>query len=447
MLIPTGHRSFLNNLTGTPARVLGAGNMPVNFLGDDGATWSPIELRWDVVTPTRWRAVQGDHRAVVDSMLGIQYSKRDASGVWHRLGMQPRFLVKLRRSDLTWSNLATAASPAITIAGGVLNAANVFPDIDLQLDYFNESYTHRWVFHQAARTALAGAGPWAGHLIGIVTELDPSQMTAQWRDSAGTFDPNLETRFHSEWIDVHVGGERVFALAANVLQYDAFDLMAPNPIPVYKFIGKRSGKWWLIELFDPTLTAAIPAGDLWHNVTFGNTTQEATDLGISQHVDSLLAAPASDGTADSISAYIRNFGGFFGGNDRLATCALYTDASPPLGSSAVETEEKTIAKGNAIFAWFTFDFTSGGPSITNGTNYNIAIWAADDVPIGSPVKIKCISSAGIGTDKYDHDETYGGAWPDLTGTTTALRLSIYCTYTETPTGPPIGSLALLGVGR
>lgn len=441
MLIPTGHRTFLNSATGTPARVLGAGDMPVNFLGDD-EVWSPIELRWETVSPTRWRAVQGDHRVIVDSTVGIQFSKRDVFGTWHRLGMQPRRLIKFNIANRTWDTLAQAASPLVSINAGTMKLSNVFPDVHCELEYFNNSFSMQWVFTQAAREALKSAGPWAGHAIGIATELDPSQMNVQWRDESGDINPALADVFHADWIDVAVGGACVFALPPSVLQHAAFDPLGVNNIPVRKFVGKRDGTWWLVEMFDPIAANALPSGDLWHHATFGEGGTPGTyDYGLGDLIASNRAAPSSNGTATSITYYCRGTGGLFGQNTH-ATCALYTDGSP--SSYYQETNEVTFLHGDldyTVFHWQQFDFGTT-PSVVNGTNYNIAIWG-EHVDASSFIQAKATPTGGY--NKYDA-ETYATplSWPALSSSYGIIVYG-YCTYTEAG-GAVVPQRTLMGVG-
>jgi len=425
VLIPTGRRTYLNDQTGTPAGVLGAGDMPVNFR-DDGDVWLPIELRWDVVNPTRWRAVQGDHRVIVDSTVGIQFSKRDVLGAWHRLGMQPRWLVKFDVANRTWDTLAQAASPLISIEAGIMKLSNVFPDVHCELEYFNNSFSMEWVFTQAARDALKSAGPWAGYAIGIATELDPSQMNVQWRDESGGINPALADVFHATWIDVAAGGACVFALPPSVLQHTAFDPFGAT-IPVRKFIGKRDGTWWLIEMFDPIAANVLPSGDVWHHATFGEGGTPGTyDYGLDDAIASNRAAPSSNGTATSITYYCRGTGGLFG-SDTHATCALYTDGSP--SSYYQETNEVTFIHGDVaytVFHWQQFNFGTT-PSVVNGTDYNIAIWG-EYVDASSGIELKATLTGGY--NKYDASEVYATplSWPALSSSNAAIVYG-YCTYT------------------
>ena len=437
MIVPVDKRRWFNTDLDRHVGVLGAGDMPVNYL-DDGDVWRDIVLDWEQVNATSWRAQRGPHRAILDTNLGVQFGKRDHLGVWHTLGMQSRHLVKLKLSDLTFSSIAQAQAPSLTLfnAGNVV-LYNVFPDINCTLEYFNDSFTLSWTITQAARDSLASAGPWAGHAIGIATELDPSGMTAQWRDHLGAFDINVDQRYHAEAIDVHVDGTRVWALAKNYIQYDGFDPLADNGVPVYKLIVKRDGKIWLVEAFSAVAAAQLPPGDLRHNATFGNTSEEAYTSSLADTCLSYLATPSSSGTADNIKIFGR--ANVSKGTTLYAACALYTDASPPLGSGVLKTDERHWTIPAFDNDWTTFTYSSP-PSITGGVALNIAGWSSK---AETSTKFSCQAGTSGGTNKYRLATYNYGTWADLTSSN-ALKLSIYCTYTES--GGVVPMRTLLGVG-
>jgi len=414
-MIPTSERRWHNTDSGRDVSVMGAGDMPVNYR-DDADVWRDIVLEWENVNPTRWRAIQGPNRCVFDTGLGVQFSRRDAGGTWHRLGMQPRHLVKFNLGNRTWSSLASAEAPMPSFDGGVVTLTDVFPGVDATLEYFNNRFTMTWTFSQAARVALAGEGPWNNRMLGIATELDPSQLNVQWRDASGDIDPAAGDVFHDDWIDVSVGGQRVFALPKTHLQHASLDPLAPT-ITIHKFVGRRDGKWWLVELFDPTLTASLAAGDLWHNLTFGDTdihddfTTQMDDL-----IVSAIGTPASSGTVTKVTVYANGPNIF--GSDSNVEAAIYTHSGTSTLLGATPT--LLVVKGVWPKNWHDVPFVSG-PSVVASTQYNIAFTADEN-------DVSLYADSSGGTNKWKASVPFGD-WDMLTSSNAALY-SAYATYEE-----------------
>jgi len=435
-MIPTGERKWLNDANGRVARPMGMEGVPLNYKIDGGA-WDHIVLDWIQVNATRWKVVRGRHRAWIETDGGLLLDFPDRFGNRHRLGTRPRWLVKFKTSDRSYDVLATAQATAPEFGGAVVTFPDIFPGIDREVSYFNSNVSDRFIFHQAARDALASAGPWAGYWLGIVSELDVSVLNLNWRDRIGDFVIDTSGRMSADWFECHHNGARVFAIAESSLRHEGdVDPSVARPV-VRKFVVKRNGNFYLIELFDPTAADQLPAGDLYHFATFGNTTIESSVTGFEDTVLSYLGSPSANGTADSITVYVGGVS-IFGTNPTYVKCALYDHGSPPLGSSAIET-----AKFNCygqIYAWRTMTFSSP-PSILSANQYNVAAWGEDN-GAGSQPKGRAAASGGTNRWKLatwaDPD-----SWPDLDNSN-ALHLSIYCTYTES--AGVVRQLAATGAG-
>ncbi len=151
--------------------------------------------------------------------------------------------------------------------------------------------------------------------------------------------------------------------------------------------------------------------------TFGEAAGGASTFTFTNYIMAKVAAPADgDGTADSISFYCGSWvaGGKVKG-------ALYLNSNSSLLTP--QTEEKSSGAGGVN----TFNFT-GGPSVTNGTNYGIAVWNGD-----YSVSIQYDTGGVSGNSKYQN-LTYG-TWPNpATLTNSDAIYSVYCTYTPAAGG-------------
>jgi hypothetical protein len=441
MLIPTGHRSFLNDQTGTPARVMGAGAMPVNYR-DDNQQWGAIDLNWEPVNATRWRAERGVHRLVVDSDLGARYTQFDRAGGRHSIDFRPSKLVKVRKSDLQVSVIASAVPGTIKVDGSVMRVEGVFPGADgmrIELDNFNNEFALRYVFTQATRDRLATLGPWGNHWIGVATELDLSNLNLSLRDALGDLPSDSSGRIIDGYIEAHLAGERVFVLGDAYLQHQSYESpqLATPTVRVRKLIARVSGVLYLIELFDAVAAAALPSGDLWHHANFGISTGTGTgSASIEDTIGFDRATTGSPGGAlDSITARL-----VMSTSNKNAKCALYTSN---VATKLDDTEELLIT--NTGYDWITF-VANGGYSLSAATAYTLAVWGASGTG-GLTVRIEDATG-----EQYhlDLSRTYG-AWPEPLQEDYAplpgKAMMIYGTYTEAAGGPPLGSLASLGVGR
>jgi len=434
-LIPISARAWMNDEVGRISRPMGMEGVPLNYKIDGGA-WDHIVLDWIQVNATRWKVERGRHRAWVETDGGLLLDFPDRSGGRHRLGIRPRWLVKFKTSDRSYEAIASESASTPIFSGAAVTFPDVFPGIDREVSYFNHSVSDRFIFHQSARDALASAGPWAGHWLGIVSDLDISALNLNWRDGIGDFIIDTGGRLSGTWFDCHKDGERVFALAESRLRHSADSGVEDRPI-VRKFVVKKGGNLYLIELFDPIEANQLPPGDLYHYATFGYGTIGGSTSNFKDTALSYLGSPAADGTADSITVYTGGVG-IFGVNPTYLKCALYDHASPPLGSSARETTKWNCY--GQIYGWRTVTFLSSF-SIYSANQYNIAAWGEDNGAGSQPVA-KAETSGGTNRWKIatwaDPD-----SWPDLDNSN-ALKLSIYCTYTE---GVAVSrQLALTGVG-
>lgn len=108
-----------------------------------------------------------------------------------------------------------------------------------------------------------------------------------------------------------------------------------------------------------------------------------------------------------------------------------------------ETEEREFDVAVVVDGWQTFDFASG-PPLMAATNYLIAVWAES----GANWAVRCrVNSGGGNGIEADTSETYGPTFPNplVNSALAGYKMAIYCTYTESATGPKL--LALTGAGK
>lgn len=202
------------------------------------------------------------------------------------------------------------------------------------------------------------------------------------------------------------------------LEYDlvAGTITKVIPAGAFNFVGAT---WWLVdETFGTTAQGGSTGGWLCDGAITGS--REGFN-------------PASDGTADSCSAWVLGTGGMTSRN--VAMC-LYDNSDNSFITDG-NTNEVSVSAG--ADQEITFTYTSK-PSVLSAAAYNIVVWgelAAGDVEIYGDF----ISSAG-------GQEVNGNmfTWPDPWVPTNAnRRFSLYCTYTpavggNAPTGALYGPL-------
>lgn len=160
---------------------------------------------------------------------------------------------------------------------------------------------------------------------------------------------------------------------------------------------------------------------------FGYTTAPATALSAEGQLWGQNHAPASSGTTDSISVYVRETAA---DNTHQFQVALYNAAGTSLlGNSATAQNATTVA------SWKTV--TLSGISVTSGTNYGICFMAGGG---GGAIDMYYDATSGVST--WGNLITFP-TWPaTLTAGSTARNWGIYATYTEsggaTTRGTPFG---------
>ena len=151
--------------------------------------------------------------------------------------------------------------------------------------------------------------------------------------------------------------------------------------------------------------------------TFGDTNEYGAAVAPNNNMFAIKGSPDSNGTANSIFAYIRidDSGDF--------KCALYDENLDFIAS----TEEKSLSY-SAESVWVEFEFSEPKPSLTSGSDYYIITWCNT-----SDTKMRYTTDAW-GEYIYTEIETYG-TWPESIpygwdSTYEDFSLSTYCTYTE-----------------
>ena len=421
---PTGPHTWIAS-DGRMLRAMGS-NIPINYRRDDGI-WERIDPNWEQSAPSEWRVVRGDHRVFACDDGSARYVMT-RNGARHILGTCTERLVKFNRADSTWDNLAAASPDSATAAGNLLTFHNIFPGVDKVLEYGRAHYSERFIFHETARDFAATCGPWLGCLLGVATRLDTDSLDLSWRYAPGSLTPSESGCLTDGWLAGTIGDTTVFAMRRAWLWSES----GRSDVPVHKWLGHIGDGLWLVELFSPVAAADLPStGDWWHNATFGkdDTTGFSTLITIENQIIGLVAAPPSDGTADSVSVYLQ-----LGGSLVIATvnCALYDrDSADALLDT---TDERTVAIGDPDDdTWYDFVFGGGGPSLSAGRRYLISAWSTASALYSVQLWMKDPSTG----DQVAVDaETYGG-WPDpLAAVNLSNRcVAIYCYYTETALSP------------
>lgn len=440
--IPTGPRTWRNSDTGARIRVAGAGRVPVNY--DDGGTWRDISLAWSGSGTSR-NASGAAHKMVL-SGEGMTMRWPSPGGLRNVI-LRPDRLIQFDVSARTWTTIVTAQTPSgVTPFGTTVFLHDIYPGVDRRLEFFNNTIADGLVFHQSARDQLQALGGWAGKWLGSVSDVDLSGVTgAQIRNHLGQTIAVDDTGVMIDedraglGFDLAVGGQRFVALSGfSLLEGPTGATWSlDNPagwIKVRRFLIVVGGRLKLVELFDPKQTVVIPPGDIAHDPVFGNEGVEAGNLPMADHIRAdTYTMGAIAGTMDSISIYLTDRGGT-GGNK--TKCAIYETDSSFLG----ETVEQDPGVNGAGWSLIT---NSGTTNLVADADYRISVWCN--------FATNCKVAAGGGGDNTldDNNQVYG-SWPDPANfafNRFTKDLSIFCTYTEESAGPPLGGLALMGVGR
>lgn len=182
------------------------------------------------------------------------------------------------------------------------------------------------------------------------------------------------------------------------------------------------------------LSWAVPAGA----ATFGNTNIEVTTSSIENSMRGYCSRPSSNGTADSVYAYLDFTNDV--GYDFIVKCALYKDTACFLSASGSKvwwdsTNQRTLNSSSAD-GWYGFDLL-GNKLVSNSvdTIYTILVWSS-----GATDADFVFWRQGTSTgDTINTKSSTPGAWPaTLTayGTTASRRGSIYVKYDVTATSSP-----------
>ncbi len=437
-LIPTAADRWVDDTTGQESIALGNGAMPLNYR--DGGQWKAVDLNWQNVG-SMYRASRSFHKAaLVDNTLGIQWPTR--SGL-RTIKTRPHSLIRFDPSNRSWEQLSAAnQSPVVTMSGATLTQRDVYPDIHRRIFFFNHRLSDGYVFTQAARDRLRAMGGWAGKWLGTVSRLDVSGIAgAEIFDDDGTVAPDDVGKLTNRFVGYRVGGERIVNMMGRQRIIDPMGRY--TGVVVRRLIVVRNGDLFIVELFDPAVADALPAGDFRHNDEFGYNGEGSSGTSIEDVIVGGLAAPASSGTVTAIWVIINKGGKTASG---LAKAALYQQNA---GDDTLVTDSETdeLSIGFAVDPpWREFTFTGGGPSVTAGTDYYISVWGEEG---GVQLSMQAELDGEVGETYTFESQTYASSWPTPFALTDLSnnRVAAYAVYTPSAAGPPLGGLALLGVGR
>lgn len=445
MKVPTGPRSWRNSVTGRRSFVSGCPGMPVNY-DEGGGLWRSIVTAWADFGDRR-EVLSAGHNADIESeSLRMRWL---AAGAFRDVRLRPDRIVRVDKSTLEWETIVTASAPSsVDRVGSTLFLRNIYPNVDRRIQFDNDAVHDGIVFHDAARLALAAMGGWAGKWIGTVSDVDlsaiPSATIRKFTGNALT--PDVNGLLLDEPTEVVTGGSRVFALPPkNFMEGPTGETWGfPNVadfIPIRTVLIVIGGRLKLIEVFDPIATATIPPGDIAHNFTFGYSGSGALNGTIQNKVVAGHGTAADgDGVGVSIWAYVVGASG-----ETAITCALYEDSGNNTDDQAYiadgQTDESFPTGGNNFYE---FPFTSA-PTIEDATDYSICCWGDSAKNTRFDFSGDYFKSQTVGYDG-DYPGTVGDPWSGYSKQASVIQ-RIYCEYEEAPAaGPPLGTLATLGVG-
>jgi len=422
-LKPVGTHSWQDFTNGKTVHAIGS-SVPINYQKDDGS-WERIDSRWESVNDTTWRVVKGNHKTYAFAD-GRAYYFLPRKGVRHAIGTDTRRLIKFNKSDSTWSTLFVASIDSVRIGYGVdeldpcsLIFHDIFPGVDKVLIYDRGRYVERYLFHQEARDSLANHGPWTNYWVGTATKLDLDSLNLNFHDSLGQFGVGVKGRLIHGWLKCQKTDTMVFMLSRNWLWAED-TLVNRSEVIVRKWIVKLTGKSYLVEMFNPVLTASWAEGDIWHNASFGNENEEITQAFLEgRRTGSIYEAPSA-GTLDSIKAYIEVISA-----PHMLKIAAYEWNGPSSVADYVDsTEIIDVPAGGA--SWIMFDFILNA-SVTAGTKYSLTLWGED-----TGGNIYGYSGTSIGDSTWVNYIALD-AWPSTItpeNIGSNRRYSILCYYTE-----------------
>ena len=428
--VPIGPASWRNS-DNSITKVIGPGGEPTfNYQKADGM-WDFIIDDWMQVGDKQvWKSVQGNHRVFADSTGAAIYAKGE-----HYLGTETIGIIKWKISDSTWTMKASAMPDSVTMRNRTITFHNIFPGVDKQLVNNPKAfkmYAETFIFHQAGRDTIATYGPWAGYLLGTVTRLNIDSLNLSWQDAVGHFNITDTGRMTDGWIKGMDADTMVFTIANSYLQTED----STTSIVVNKRVVLIAGIPYLIELFNPMLTASLPTGDLWHNATFGYSTAGGSSEIIEDVVFGNVASPGSNGTRDSITGYY-----FSNGAAKSARMGLFIENTSLANQDLIDsTAEFSI---NGANAWYSKEALVG-VSITSSDQYSICVWASSET--GNGFGYSAFTQSAEDTMWHNSGITYEAAWTDPITASNIEHdnaFSIYCFYTEVG-APPAGQVFIIG---
>jgi len=155
-----------------------------------------------------------------------------------------------------------------------------------------------------------------------------------------------------------------------------------------------------------------------------------------EHIIGEYASPTFNGTADSITAFVKDLSGAEGGEE--ATCALYNSDSTLLAVTDEQIVESVTATA------ITFNFSKPKPQLTAGSYYYIVIYGdAPNVYPGKGIAYVGIGKGAAGGAGYKTQLSVNNysTFPDPATFSDVANydVSIYCTYTPSAEEEPINT--------
>jgi hypothetical protein len=196
-------------------------------------------------------------------------------------------------------------------------------------------------------------------------------------------------------------------------------------IRVRKWVVLIGGNPFLVEMFDAVSAGGLPEGDISHNATFGTLVEGGVTIRAHDQIAGGKYAPSSSGTADSMIAYLYQYG-----DGNMIQGCIYDGTDADVFTLVDTSAETAIGVGQS---WAKFLFIQGG-ALTSGTKYLIGVNGELD---GGAVDLYWTNTTESTDTLPFFNQTYG-TWPDPMdpGQFTGRLASVYCYYTEA--GAPTG---------
>ncbi len=426
--IPIDASSVIDSV-GAIHRSIGPGGPPVLHYQKGDNSWDFIVDDWVQVGGRQvWKSVRGNHRVFADSTGAAIYARGN-----HYLGTQTTHLVKFKKADSTWVTLRASLPDSVRTSGRKIVFHGIFPGVDKKLvnnAKVFRSYAETFVFHQEARDSLAAWGPWTGYLLGTATRLSTDSLNLTLRDVEGVFSVGPTGRMVDGWVALGSADTAAFYLGTTYLQTPD----SATTIPVRKWLVRFAGNPWLVELFDPIAAGGLPAGDVWHDATFGNDgTPGGGSLSLSGNIRGDTATMGGTaGTMDSITCYMTDRGGT-GGNKKKY--AVYETDGTLVGQTVEEDPGIDLEGWRGIEA-------SGTVNLSASTQYILCAWAnyTTNAKTGSGGAGDFTKRQVLAYNGFPAPASFGNA-------TFNKGMSIYATYTEVGGVSPRRRRVLLEANR